>query len=602
MAAALEELSIWHIYAHNPDYRPFPAGGEGCSCVDDVARIVVFYLRQYRSDRDRSCLEKARAGLEFILRMQEEDGEFYNFVRPDGSINRDGITSYKSLGWWAARAVWAMGTAFALFRSEEPEFAALVSARLGITLERILDYLAEHAGEYRSVHGVMVPAWFPDNSADAAATAALGLCGFYEATGDERAETIIRRYCAGFVEMQHGTPEEFPFQAFLNDPDGINRWHAWGHRQVAALACAGALLGERGWVTCAERAANSIYARLVASWGPILGMFPVPRLFEQIAYSMEVIAGGFFALYRATGKELYARLGGLTVSWLFGNNPAGAAVYDPETGRCLDGINGPEQVNLHSGAESTVCALLALSDMADVPLAHPYVELRADQFGLEQVMPAAGARPVAGAPQVLPPGAAEALPDSGALLLAAGDRARLRVRVPAAGDYVLHLVYERQTAPEALLALRLNEGRPHYHWQGGSPDDPYPTMGHVAVFEELAAGEHLLDLEGILGPVRIYAALLHPAVLAKTLSTAAGQGSAPARPALARALGRGERRVLLLKNLRGRPAYVPIAAAARATILTYDGAANPVTDASAPMEDGSRKVYVPPFGVTLVEE
>jgi hypothetical protein len=35
-------------------------------------------------------------------------------------------------------------------------------------------------------------------------------------------------------------------------------------------------------------------------------------------------------------------------------------MYDPKSGRTFDGIGSPEEINLNSGAESTIEALLSL--------------------------------------------------------------------------------------------------------------------------------------------------------------------------------------------------------------------------------------------------
>ncbi|MFN8562057.1 MAG: hypothetical protein U0703_10645 [Anaerolineae bacterium] len=73
------------------------------SAVDDAARAAVVYL-EYERTGDASLLDEAKRCLEFVLYMQANDGEFYNFVTDKtGMINRTGGTSYKSLGWWAMR-------------------------------------------------------------------------------------------------------------------------------------------------------------------------------------------------------------------------------------------------------------------------------------------------------------------------------------------------------------------------------------------------------------------------------------------------------------------------------------------------------------------
>lgn len=48
--------------------------------------------------------------------------------------------------------------------------------------------------------------------------------------------------------------------------------------------------------------------------------------------------------------------------WFLGANDTGAALYDPHTGGCSDGL-GPDYINLNQGAESTLAALAVLQQV-----------------------------------------------------------------------------------------------------------------------------------------------------------------------------------------------------------------------------------------------
>ncbi|MEP6984743.1 MAG: hypothetical protein ABI970_04045, partial [Chloroflexota bacterium] len=110
------DMAIVHIYSENPDYKWVDASGEGISAVDDVARAAVVYLWEYERLKAKNApdaddtLHMARLCLEFVRYMQTSDGAFYNFVFDrQGTINKIGNTSYKSVDWWAMRALWALG-------------------------------------------------------------------------------------------------------------------------------------------------------------------------------------------------------------------------------------------------------------------------------------------------------------------------------------------------------------------------------------------------------------------------------------------------------------------------------------------------------------
>ena len=96
------------------------APGEGFVDLDDVARAVVVYAR----DGSPESLKHARDLLEIVLLLQTPDGEFYNFITREGRVNTDGQTSFKSAGFWAARAVWGLAEALPAFEKTDPAFAA----------------------------------------------------------------------------------------------------------------------------------------------------------------------------------------------------------------------------------------------------------------------------------------------------------------------------------------------------------------------------------------------------------------------------------------------------------------------------------------------
>jgi hypothetical protein len=90
-------------------------------------------------------------------------------------------------------------------------------------------------------------------------------------------------------------------------------------------------------------------------------------------------------LYEATGDSDYLRLAGISASWLFGNNAAGATMYDSATGRCYDGIRDSTTINRNSGAESTIEALGTLVELEAYPEAMGYAHCR--RVGGASVLP-----------------------------------------------------------------------------------------------------------------------------------------------------------------------------------------------------------------------
>src|SRR5207237_1186052 len=113
-----QPMAITHIYSESPRYEWVDASGEGIAALDDGARAAVVYLTDYERTGDPAPLDKAKRLLNFVMYMQADDGEFYNFITDrSGVINKTGNTSYKSSGWWAARGGWALALGYRVFKS-----------------------------------------------------------------------------------------------------------------------------------------------------------------------------------------------------------------------------------------------------------------------------------------------------------------------------------------------------------------------------------------------------------------------------------------------------------------------------------------------------
>jgi len=375
ITVAGDTVDIVHVYANYPDYAWVNAkesGPEGIACVDDAARAAVVYLRDFELSRRQTSLDHARRLLQFVLAMQDSDGQFYNFIHDDHSINRDGKTSFKSFGWWAARGVWSLGHGYRVFKSVDSAFAL----RLGRAVERSIPHVYTLLLEYGKTDeeaGYVFPRWLlHESAADATSELLLGLVEYWRAEPSDSLAGAIRRLASGLALMQDGDIGEFPF--------GLHRswrtqWHLWGNSQTQALAMAGKHLGDSAMISSARREADGFYTRLLCE-----GLFKEMDLrtpgvrteFEQIAYGIRPMAVGLLRLYEATGNADYVRLAGITASWLFGNNAAGTRMYDPATGRCYDGIQSSTGINRNSGAESTIEALGTLIELEAYPEALAY--------------------------------------------------------------------------------------------------------------------------------------------------------------------------------------------------------------------------------------
>ncbi len=379
-----DTVDIVHVYSNYPAYEWADAkesGPEGIACVDDAARAAVLYLRTFELTGERSCLLRAKSLLMFVVKMQAEDGTFYNFVHADHSINREGRTSIKSFGWWAARAVWCMGLGMRVLSDADPLFASVLKGRIEKTFPHI-DSLMRRYGRYETSGPYRIPRWLLyESGSDVTSELLLGLREYYAVTHSPQVRRYIRNLADGIMIMQNGNARAFPW--------GLHRswrttWHMWGNDQTQALASTATLMKGEGLIQSAEREAKGFYSRLLIDG--FMKEIDVKdsagaKEFEQIAYAIRPMTAGLLRLYDVTGRSVYLAMAGLAASWLYGNNVARRAIYDDSTGRCFDGIRDSSTINMNSGAESTIEALYTLVELGAYPEAQKYLEFRKESVG-----------------------------------------------------------------------------------------------------------------------------------------------------------------------------------------------------------------------------
>ncbi len=374
-----DTVALVLIYAEYPDYQPVEASGEGVACVDDVARAAVLYLRQYRFTGKTVYLQRVRKLLQFVLHLQARNGRFYNFVYRDLQINRTRHNSRPLADWWSWRAFWALSEALPAFSRHDPAFARQIEEAMG-RFRPTLDSLAALFPQNDSTpNGFIIPRWLPHGAADQGSVLLLGLNAYLQHRRDSTLESYQEIFARGLLALQQGDSTRFPYGAFLS---WQNVWHAWGNSQATALIQAARQLNQPEFFRRALREVKHFYPYLVKQGylhqlelvrrNGQLGIGRVRR-FEQIAYDIRPLVTASLEAYRTTGREAYARLAGRLACWLFGDNATGKALYDPTTGRCYDGIVNEKEINLNSGAESTIEALLILQAVEQCPPARQVV-------------------------------------------------------------------------------------------------------------------------------------------------------------------------------------------------------------------------------------
>lgn len=364
-------LGVVHIYAAYPDYRYDVEPNEGFACVDDVARAVVLLSREWRQRAEAELLRKIEHLTEFLLHLQNANGYFNNFLWGDLRINVDYRTSVAALNWWSFRALWALEEALPVLESNAALAMRMREAAARVVGNIVRD-LPSGLRRTRTSAGIRLPDWLPEGSgADQAAEAMVALLPHWRRTGDAAVRRLITSLAQGILLMQKGDARTYPYGMFLS---WRHHWHAWGNVQAYALLVGGEALGEPGWTQAALVEVDNFYPRLLEQGlaegielrakGAVLTE-TARRRFPQIAYGLRPMVFAALKAHAVTGEARYRRLADNLGAWLQGRNDAGAPVYDPVTGRAMDGIIAPGTFNRNSGAESTIEALLSVQALRD---------------------------------------------------------------------------------------------------------------------------------------------------------------------------------------------------------------------------------------------
>jgi len=300
------------------------SGFEGIACVDDVARAAILALQVHEdtgvddedtdTEQTRSTMALAMAfdWLAFVEYMQEPSGRFLNFiVDGSGAKNRRGQTSYVGGRWWTARAMWALATVWRI-TGEDHYLRAFLRGRLAPTSDM----------KIKALH-------------------ALALMELYRRTPDD---ALCRRICALCDAIVASGP------GFFRDRVAKADVAMWGYHQLQAVARAGRLFSRLDYLAACEETVRNLVEPVVAD-----GFYHVyPRQQDrQCAYDVSPLVLGLEDLYHATGRRRYRDLALDCASWLDDANPAGKAIYDPDTGCCSDGVTDGV-ASLNCGAESTI--------------------------------------------------------------------------------------------------------------------------------------------------------------------------------------------------------------------------------------------------------
>jgi len=360
-----KEVGVINIYSEYPDYFYEIEPNEGFTCVDDVARALVFLSAYTKNSNEPEIEIMIDKMTRFILTMQAENGYFYNFLWGDMSINKSYKTSVAEPNWWSWRALWALSEIY-------PNLEGNLADRIKTAADKIISIIEE---KYTGLHkdtvqfeGINLPNWFPLGTAfDQSAILIMGMESYYNNIQKDTAVIdLIEKFAEGLLLTQKGDSNNFPYGAYLS---WNNLWHAYGNIQAYSMLKAGQLLNRKDYIESALLEIDYFYPFLMKENFPAYfsikkadGWFKIidHQQFPQIAYGFRPMIWACIEAFIVTGEEKYLQRAEEISEWFSGKNITGKRMYDPATGRCYDGIVSETEVNRNSGAESTIEALLSL--------------------------------------------------------------------------------------------------------------------------------------------------------------------------------------------------------------------------------------------------
>ena len=171
-----------------------PATGhwsQGAYNADDIARAAVVFVRDHGATGDRASRQDAVDLLRTLTFLQDADGpnagNVVLWIQADGTLTPSAQPpdspdpSDSGDSYWTCRRIWALGEAYAAFRTVDPAFAGFLRDRLHLAIGALGRGSLSHYGQWLIADDVRVPAWLVTGGADASAEACLGLAAFVAA-------------------------------------------------------------------------------------------------------------------------------------------------------------------------------------------------------------------------------------------------------------------------------------------------------------------------------------------------------------------------------------------------------------------------------------
>ena len=301
-----------------PDY-------ESGYTLDDNARALITVTSHYNLFKDSFSLDLSEVYLNFIERMQMEDGKFNDFLN-----NKEVKTSEDAFG----RVLWALG--YIINKSEIPEMKERAKKIFNKSF-KVIDVL---------------------KSPRAIAFSIIGLSYYYEKSRSNfHLNKIIHLSNILSDLYEHNSSKEWQW---------IENYLTYANPKIPeALFFAYKSTSNKKYLEIAKKTLNFLteilfmngYLSLIGQNG-WFNKNGERAYFDQQPIDASYLIQTYLAAYEITGEKEYRDRAVLSFNWFLGKNYLKQTMYDENTGGCYDGLS-ENSINMNQGTESTLSYLMA---------------------------------------------------------------------------------------------------------------------------------------------------------------------------------------------------------------------------------------------------
>jgi|LauGreDrversion4_2_1035121.scaffolds.fasta_scaffold16154_3 glycosyltransferase involved in cell wall biosynthesis len=302
--------------------------------LDDNARALIALLEYYELKSDNNVLPNIKIYFEFIQRMQQANGRFYNYLDADKKICTQ--NHVENLDDANGRAIWALGTMMALHHLFNPSYFQIIQRMLRKSIDAL-----EHMYSPRAI-----------------AFSIKGLVKYNEVFKDAQINEVLQKLASRLAASYrlHHTAAHPWFETKITYGNAV---------LPEALLLVAQIDGNRNFQQIAMKSFHYLcdlhfennHFTVISNqtwYEPGMQIATTGEQPIDVAYTILALS----TFYELTGNNHYLLQMKKAFDWYLGKNQLSQIVYNPVSGGCLDGIEANE-VNINQGAEATTTYLMA---------------------------------------------------------------------------------------------------------------------------------------------------------------------------------------------------------------------------------------------------